>query len=66
MESLKRQEELFNFFEAGRGVWFDQARELAADHDEVVVSGKHEFVVLDLDGGDGAFGREEFDFGNFQ
>ena len=50
MRVLKRREHFFYLFEACSGFGFCQARELAADHDVIIVARQHESVVLYFDG----------------
>ena len=61
--ALERQEKLLDFLEPGRGILLRQPREFAANHDIILVTREHEFVLLDFDDAYGVVRSQNFQFG---
>ena len=59
---LQRQQQFFDLRQSGRGRFFSQPRELAANHHVIVVAGEHEAIFLYLDRGDVLVSGEDSDF----
>ena len=57
---LNRQQQAFDFLEPRLGFFFGEAREFAAERDEIIVTRDFQFVFLDFDGGHGFFAGENF------
>ena len=63
---LNRQQQPLDFLQPRLGVLFCEAREFAAERDEIAVAREHQLVVLHFDGRHGFFAGENFQFGHEQ
>ena len=63
---LKGEQEFLDFFEAGLGGFAGEARELAAEGDEVALSGEHDSIFLGFDARDVTLGSKNAKFGDLE